>query len=212
MDKLAFEDFFSRNKFILIIIAAVIVLGPGGFFGYRYYTGKINASANAKLWKGVRLLMAFNGKNPQVITDSITYLKEVKSSYGSTGAAKISNFYLGFDYMRIGRADDADKYFKEYIKSYPKPDQDNLTYLAYSNLAAIALATKDYEGAINDYQSMSAVDGVKLREFALLSEAAVYSQIKKPSMAVSIYKKMLATENLGGDRGYIENLIQLNSR
>jgi hypothetical protein len=70
---------------------------------------------------------------------------------------------------------------------------------------------KNYENAIADFAAMSKIDDVKLQEYAMLEEAAVYTQIKKPQKAVAIYKAMLTNDAMTKDRGYIENLIQLNS-
>ena len=45
----------------------------------------------------------------------------------------------------------------------------------------------------------------------MLEEAAVYTKIKEPKKAVALYKTMLTNDAMTKDRGYIENLIQLNS-
>ncbi len=211
MDKVDLEGFFIKNKLVLAGLFIVIILITGSIFGIRFYYYKLNQNAGKMLWKGVRLYMSYNGKNPEAVAGSISYLKKVKSKYGGTKSSKISNFYLGLDYMRIGKFKKASVYLTAYTKAYPKPDSNNLTYLAYSNLATISILRKDYKSAVGYLSKMSKINNVKLQEYAMLEEAALYTQIKKPEKAVAIYKTMLTDDAMTKDRGYIENLIQLNS-
>ncbi|MHB8232031.1 MAG: tetratricopeptide repeat protein [bacterium] len=211
MDKIDLEGFFVKNKLLLAGGLVFIILIIGSIFGVRYYYYKLNRNADKILWKGVRLYMSFNGKNPEALNESVSYLKKLKDKYSGTQAYKISNFYLGQGYMRLGKLNKAASYLAEYTKIYPKPGSDNLTYLAYSNLATIAMLKKDYKGAISDFSEMSKINGVKLQEYAMLEEAALYTQIKEPKKAVAIYNTMLTNDAMTEDRGYIENLIQLNS-
>ncbi len=211
MEKIGFEGFFAKKRMLFLGFLILIVLAAGSVFGVRYYNYNRNENAGKLLWKGVRLYMSYNGKNPKVLVRSALCLKKLQTGYKGTGASKISLFYLGSDYMKSGKPDEAAVYFGEYIKNYPKPDSDNLTFLAYSNLAAAAMVKKDYKRAIADFKAMSKIDGIELQEYALLEEAALYSQIKKPRKAAAIYKAMLTNDAMTKDRGYIENLIQLNS-
>ncbi len=211
MDKIDLEGFLIKNKLILIGSLIFIILIIGAVLGIGFYRYKLNQNAGRLLWKGVRLYMSYNGKNPEALSESVSYLKKLQSKYGGTDSSKISNFYLGLDYMRMGRFKKASAYLADYTKAYPKPGADNLTYLAYSNLATVSMLQKNYENAIADFAAMSKIDDVKLQEYAMLEEAAVYTQIKKPQKAVAIYKTMLTDDAMTKDRGYIENLIQLNS-
>ena len=211
MDKLDLEGFLIKNKLILIASLTLIVLIIGSIFGLRFYYYKLNKNAEKILWKGVRLYMSYNGKNPEAVAGSISYLKKLKGKYKGANASKIANFYLGLDYMRIGKLKKAEYYLIKYTKTYPKPDSNNLTYLAYSNLATVSMLQKNYKNAIADFAAMSKIDDVKLQEYAMLEEAAVYTQIKKPVKAIAIYKTMLTNDAMTKDRGYIENLVQLNS-
>ncbi len=210
MDKIDFEGFFLKNKFLLITGFIIVALIIGGVFGFNYYNYKMAGNADKLLWKGVRLYMSFNGKNQKVIVRSVSYLKRLKNKYNGTQAYNISNFYLGLDYMRVGKLKRALSYLREYAKIYPKPDSNNLTYLAYSNMAAIAMLQKKYNDAISYFSDMAKIDNIKLQEYALFEEASLYTQIKEPERAVAIYKTMLTNDAVTKDRGLIENLIQLN--
>ena len=211
MEKIDLEGFFIKNKIALIGIIILIILIVGAFLGIRYYKSAQSIKASKLLWKGVRLYMSFDGKNPSAVTKSISYLKKLRSEYGGTKAAKISCFYTGLDYMRIGKFKNSSSYFNKYVKYYPKPGSDDLTYLAYSNLGTVSMLEKNYKSAISDFAAMSKIDDVKLQEYAMLEEAAVYTKVKEPKKAVALYKTMLTNDAMTKDRGYIENLIQLNS-
>lgn len=211
MDKIDVEGFLAKNRLLLLAGVVAVLLIAGSFFGYRYYKSKMTRKADNLLWKGVNGYMSFNGKNPEALVKSVSYLKQLKTKYKGTDAAGTADFYLGLDYNRLGKLHNSVSYFTKYVKIYPKPDPKNLTYLAYSNMASIAILQKDYNGAIAYFSDMVKIDNIKLQEYALLEEAALYTQIKKPKKAVSIYKKMLTNDSVTKDRGFIENLIQLNS-
>jgi predicted negative regulator of RcsB-dependent stress response len=211
MDKIDLEGFFIKNKIALIGILILLILIAAAVFGIRYYNSVQNKKASKLLWKGVRLYMSYDGKNPSAVTKSVSYLKKLRSEYGGTKAAKISCFYTGLDYMRMGKFKNSSSYFNKYVKYYSKPASNNLTYLAYSNLATVSMLEKNYKSAISDFAAMSKIDDVKLQEYAMLEEAAVYTKIKEPKKAVALYKTMLTNDAMTKDRGYIENLIQLNS-
>ena len=211
MDKIDLEGFFIKNKIALIAVFATVIIIIAAVFGIRYYNGMQNKKASKLLWKGIRLYMSYDGKNPSAVVKSVSYLKKLRSEYGGTNAAKISCFYTGLDYMRMGKFKNSSSYFNKYVKYYPKSDSNNLTYLAYSNLATVSMLEKNYKSAISDFAAMSKINDVKLQEYAMLEEAAVYTKIKEPKKAVALYKAMLTNDAMTKDRGYIENLIQLNS-
>jgi predicted negative regulator of RcsB-dependent stress response len=211
MDKIDLEGFFIKNKIALIAVFATVIIIIAAVFGIRYYNGMQNKKASKLLWKGIRLYMSYDGKNPSAVVKSVSYLKKLRSEYGGTNAAKISCFYTGLDYMRMGKFKNSSSYFNKYVKYYPKSDSNNLTYLAYSNLATVSMLEKNYKSAISDFAAMSKINDVKLQEYAMLEEAAVYTKIKEPKKAVALYKTMLTNDAMTKDRGYIENLIQLNN-
>lgn len=212
MENLDMEGFLSANKMLLISILVVIILVIAAIFGFRYYSYKTNASANALLWKGINLYMSNNGKNQDSLNGSISALNKLQKNYGGTYASKVSNFYIGMVYIKLGNFKQATVSLKKYTKLFPKPGPDNLTFLAYSNLAAISLSSKDYAGALRYFSAMAKIDDVKLQEYALLEKASLYSQMKMPKKAIDVYKKILTEDAVTGDRGYIENLIQLNMK
>ena len=211
MERIDLEGFFFKNRILMLSVLGLALLAAAGIFGARYYYGNMNKKAEGLLWKGVRLYMSFNGKNPKTLSDSVSYLKKLQAKFRGTDASALSNFYMGLDYLRMGRPNKASSYLAAYVKLYPKPGHNNMTYLAYSNLASAALIKKDYKGAITDFSNMSKIGNLKLQEYARLEEAAVYSEINEKGKAVAIYKSMLTGDSMTNERGYIENLIQLNS-
>lgn len=212
MDKIDFEGFLVKNKVLLIACIVAVVILIGSIFGYRYYMFRKNMSANTLLWKGVHSFMSFNGKNQKIsIEPSIAYLKKVKSNYKGTNAYNIANFYLGLDYRNIGKLKEAMFYLSKYTEFYPNVDSNNLSYLAYSNMTDIATITKNYKNAIKYSSKMAKIDNIKLQEYALLREASLYTQIKERNKAIAIYKAMLLNDAMTKNRGYIKNLIQINS-
>ncbi len=212
MDKIDFEGFLVKNKVLLTVGIVAIVILIGSIFAYRYYEFRMNTSANTLLWKGIKSYMSLNGKNQKMSAESsIVYLKKIKSKYKGTNAYKIANFYLGLDYRKIGKLNKSIVYLSEYTKMYPKPNSSNLSYLAYSNMADIAMIEKNYKNAVKYFSEMTKIDSIRLQEHALLREAYLYTQIKEQKKAIAIYKAILTNDAITKDRGYIENLIQLNS-
>lgn len=211
MERLDVEGFLIKNKALLLISFLIAAIAAVTILGTRYYYSNLNKKADAILWKGINSYMSYNGKNPEKLSDSISDFKSLQAKFGNSDATAKSDFYLGLDYMRMNKLNSASSRFASYLKRYPVPNEKNLSYLALSNLTSIALSKKDFKKAISYLTEMAKIDNVKLQEYAMLEKAAIYSEINEKGKAVSIYKSMLAGDSVTSDRGYIENLIQLNS-
>ncbi len=209
------ESFFKKNKKFIIFFCIGVLIIIGGILGYRYYNGYRDNKAYVLLRKGVRLYLSVGTSktgNLKNIKKSIVILKQLKTKYNGTKAEIISNFYVGSDYLLLRNYKKSIKYFKKYIDHYPVPHENNISYLAYSNIVTAELNQKNNLKAINYLNKMAKINDVKLQEYAMLEEASIYTMIGKPESAVAIYKKMMENDAMTKSRSYIENLIQLNSR
>ena len=209
------EEFFKKNKKLIIFCCIGIIIIAGGIIGYKYYNGYRESKAYAALGKGVRLYLSVGDSktgNLKNVKKSIIELRLLKTKYSGTKAEMIANFYLGSDYLLLRKYKKAIIYFKKYTAHEPVPHKNNITYLAYSNMVTAELNQKNNLKAIDYLKKMAKINDVKLKEYAMLEEASIYTMIGKPKQAVAVYKKMLENDAMTKSRGHIENLIQLNSK
>jgi predicted negative regulator of RcsB-dependent stress response len=209
------EGFFKKNKKLIIICCIGFIIIAGGIIGYKYYTGYRDGRAYALLGKGVRLYIAVGDSktgNLKNVKKSIIMLHQLKTKYKGTKAEIIANFYLGSDYLLLRKYKKAIIYFKKYTLREPIPHKNNISYLAYSNIVTAELYQKNDLKAVSYLKKMTKINDVKLKEYAMLEEASIYTMIGKPKEAIAVYKKMLENDAMTKNRGHIENLIQLNSK
>jgi tetratricopeptide (TPR) repeat protein len=108
------ELFFERNKKAFSIAAVGLVAVVAGLLGYRKFVAEPRAeSAQEAIWKAQyyfeidSLDLAINGDG------SYPGFLDVASSYGSTPAGELANFYLGVCYHQKGEFETALNYYKE---------------------------------------------------------------------------------------------------
>lgn len=204
-------DFFKKNKLYFISAAAIIIITIGIISFIKYENYIKGGDASLMLGKGIRLYLAYHGKNTKTLSDSIGVLKKIEAKYPGAKEQTIANFYMASDYLYLKRFNASAHYLLRYVKIYPVPHADNLSYLAYSELAVDEINLRDYNSAIKYLAKMAKINNVKLQEYALLEEASVYTRLNKYKRAIGIYKSILENDALTKNRSYIENLIQLNS-
>lgn len=109
------ENSFLKNKNIIIGVFAVIILGIGGYFGYReLYLKPKETQANNKIafaqanFGRDSLQMALNGDgiNPGFLN--------IANDYGMTKTGNLAKYYCGVCYLKAGDFDNAIKYLEDY--------------------------------------------------------------------------------------------------
>ncbi|MFI5171780.1 MAG: tetratricopeptide repeat protein [Chitinophagales bacterium] len=142
------EDFFLKNRNIIIGVLGVIVLAIGGYFGYK------------KLYMEPRVLTAekaIGGAEGYFMKDSLDYALNgdgatagfltVIDKYGNTPSGNIAKYYAGTIYLKKGDLDNAIKYLEDF-----KPPVDEVAGKTYENLGHAYADKKNYTKAIEYYK------------------------------------------------------------
>ncbi len=182
------QDFWTRYQKQITIVLAVIVLGAGGWWGYRNFIVKpraekaIDAMFKAEeYYRMDSLQKALNG-------DGINWgFVRVIREYGNTKAGGLARFYAGDCYLRLGDFNNAVKQLKEY--SSPARNYQARAYKllgdAYSELGKNDDAIASYKKAANHFPE----DRYNSAE-ALYFAAELSNNLGKNKEAIELYKEV----------------------
>jgi predicted negative regulator of RcsB-dependent stress response len=101
------EDFLRRNRNVLLVVLAAVVLAVGGFFGYNYWKGQQNEQAQAAMFRAVDNWEADSLKPALQGDGKLPGLNRVANEYSGTKAGNLANFYGGVALLKQGKFQDA---------------------------------------------------------------------------------------------------------
>lgn len=183
------KDFWSRNSMSIIITCAVVVLGAGGYFGYKYlYKQPLEKKASDALFmaesyfRSDSIQKALNG-------DGITYgFLKVIDKYGSTDAGNLARFYAGACYLKMDDNNNAVKYLKDFSTSAKQIQARAYKLLgdAYADLGKNEEAFTNYKKAAHHYEDD------KMNSADYLFVAAYFAQkvLNKKDEATKLYQEL----------------------
>jgi tetratricopeptide (TPR) repeat protein len=182
------QDFWTRYQKQITIVLGVIVLGVGGWWGYRNFVVAPRAEkAFDAMFKAEEyyrmdsLQKALNG-------DGINWgFTRIIREYGSTKAGSLARLYAGDCYLRLGDFNNAVKQLKEY--SSPARNYQARAYKllgdAYSELGRNDDAISSYKKAANHFPE----DRYNSAE-ALFFAAQLSNSLGKNKEAIDLYKEV----------------------
>jgi len=162
------EEFLEKNRQLVLIVGAVIVLAVTGVIFYNYYQSNQNATAQKELFQAVyyfeadSLGQALNG-------DGNNYgFLDIIDLYGATKAGNLANFYAGATYLKMGDFESAVRYLKSFSSS-----DDLVQARAYALIGDAYMEQLDYSRAADYYQQASDYKPNKQFTPTYLTKAAI---------------------------------------
>ena len=182
------QDFWTKYQKQITIALAVVVLGVGGWWGYRNFVVKpraekaVDAMFKAEdYYRKDSLQKALNG-------DGINwgFVKVIKE-YGGTKTGNLARLYAGDCYLRTGDFNNAVKQLKEYSSSARQYQARAYKLLgdAYSELGRNDDAIASYKKASGYFTD----DRYNSAE-ALFFAAALSDKLGKNKEAIELYKEV----------------------
>src|SRR5688500_14458972 len=182
------QDFWTRYQKQITVVLAVIVLGVGGWYGYKSFVQKpkaekaIDAMFKAEdYYRMDSLQKALNGDgiNPG-------FLKVIKD-YGGTDAGNLARFYAGDCYLRTGDFNNAVKQLKEFSTSEKQVQARAYKLLgdAYSELGKNEDAISNYKKSANHFP-----EDIHNAAEALLFAASLADKSGKTNEAIELFKEI----------------------
>ena len=193
------KDFWGKYQKPVMIVCAVIILGGGGWLGYKNFikAPKEQKAANAmfkaeEYFRIDSFRLALNG-------DGINagFLKII-NQYGGTKKANLANYCAGVCYIRLDDNANAIKYLKKF-ESSSKPAMQS----TYSLLADAYGETGKFQDAFDYYKKSAAAFEANEAAAAKNLYAAAYTAYKKlnkPKDAIELLKEI--KEKYSGPSAY----------
>jgi predicted negative regulator of RcsB-dependent stress response len=183
------EHWAEKNIKLVAIVAGVIVLAIGGFFGFRYYVDQQDGQAQKEMFQAVRyfeadsLNLALNGDG-----NNLGFL-QIVDDYSLTKAGNLANFYAGSVYLKQGKFPLAIFHLQDF-------DANDLLVQAraYSLIGDAYMEQKDFENAATYYDKASSYKPNK--EFTptyLMKAALAYEKLNNIEKAKSAYQTIIDT-------------------
>jgi len=182
------QGFWERFQKPLLIAVAVIVIGAGGWYGYREYIAKpkeekaADALFKAQEYFGMdssNLVLNGDGQNRGVLY--------IINNYGSTKAGNLAHYYAGVSYLKLGDFNNAVKHLKDF-----STDAKQIQLMAYGCLGDAYAELNKKEDAIASYKKAASTfeedinnSSEYLFRAALLAETAGNTQ-----QALELYKEL----------------------
>jgi tetratricopeptide (TPR) repeat protein len=182
------EMWLESNSKIVIAAAVGVALIVAGYFGFQYYKGTQNDSAQQEMFQAVyyfeadSLDKALNGDG-----NTLGFL-QIIDEYGMTDAANLSNYYVGAIYLKQGKFDAARTYLEDF-------DSDDLLIQAraYSLIGDTYMEENNFAEAASFYNKAANHKPNKYFSPAyLMKEALAYEKANKNQEAIEIYDKVIS--------------------
>jgi tetratricopeptide (TPR) repeat protein len=118
-EKESFEDFITRNQYIIIGVVAAILLTVGGYLAYKlFYQEPKEKEAQQQIFQAElqfqkdSFALALN--NPGGGYDGFL---NIIDNFSGTKTANLAKYYTGISYLNLGRYEDAIEYLSSYKES-----------------------------------------------------------------------------------------------
>lgn len=108
------EDFFERNKTLLLSVAAGVALLAGAIFFYSQYREGVNQEAQEQMYQAQYYFEA-DSLNKALKGDgnNLGFL-QIAEEYGSTKSGKLAHYYAGYALLEQGKFEQAIDHLKEF--------------------------------------------------------------------------------------------------
>lgn len=181
------EDFFDKNRTIILGVVGGVVLLIAGFFGYRAYVNSQDETAQAELFPSVYQFEADSLKKSLNGDGKTPGLLAVADNYGATPAGKLAQFYAGLGLLKQGKYDDAIEHLKAFNSS------DLLVQArAYALIGDAYMEKKSYDEAADYYRKAADYKSNKFFSPGYLVKLAVaYEQAKQNDKAIETYNTLI---------------------
>jgi TolA-binding protein len=181
------EYFFEENKNVVFGILGGIVLLVLGYFGYRYYIGSQDDTAQIEMFPSVYQLEADSTKKALNGDGKTPGLLSVADSYGSTPGGNLAEFYAGVGLLKEGKYDDA----IEHLKSFSASDL-LVQARAYALIGDAYMEKKSFDEAADYYRKAADYKPNKFFTPAYLTKLAVaQEQAKQNEKAIETYNEII---------------------
>jgi tetratricopeptide (TPR) repeat protein len=183
------KDFWTRYNKPIMIVSVLLILGIGGWYGYKQFIKepKEKKAADAmfraeEYYRTDSISLALNGDG------QYDGFLRVIDKYGSTKAGNLAHFYAGEIYLRMGDNENAIKHLKKFETS-SKPVQARAYKLladAYADQGKNSDALSNYKKAARHFEE----DEANSAEYLFYAAYFADRVVKDQKEAIALYKEI----------------------
>jgi len=201
------EDFFEKNKTLIISAVIGIAVLAAGYFAYKYlYQIPRETKASEELYKAQyqfeRDSFALALQNPG---EGYIGFLDIAKKYKGTSAGNISKYYAGVSYMNMGNFDEAISFLTKF-----KPKGLVTPIMKHGALGDCYSEKEELDKAINSYKkAINAGENEMLNAYYMNKLALLHGYMGNTDQAVKAFKELkqkfpASREGLAADK-YIAN-------
>jgi hypothetical protein len=183
------KDFWTRYNKPIMIVCAVLIIGIGGWYGYKQFIVRPKEiKAADAMWKAEAyyridsLNLALNGDG------QYDGFLRVISKYGGTKAGNLAHFYAGDIYVRNNDNENAVKHLKKFSTSSKLLQARAYKLLAdaYADLGQNANAFSYYKKAAHHFEE----DKANSPEYLFFAAFFAQRVMNDAKQAIELYKEL----------------------
>jgi len=183
-----FLEFAQKYRFYLITGAVLVLLGTGGFYGWKYETSKKEKMASLLFHQAYNVYQGWL-KGENTVGEPLQLFQSLAQKYSGTNSGMLGLFYVGNCQYAMKNFDDAITSYNRFLKRVPS--QTQLALLAYDSLGYCYEEKQDFKRAIEYFQK-TITPAPGLRENGYLNIARCYEGQSDTKNSLQIYKKFLS--------------------
>lgn len=180
------QDFYGKNKNIILFALAAIVVIIGGTIGYKRFFKEPNEKKAQESIFAAQNYLAVDSFKLALNGDGNTYgFLQVIEKYGSTKAGNLAKYSAGICYVKLG------EYQKgiDQLKAFSSDDLV-LQPLANGLIGDAYMELNKASDAVSYYKKAGAADNELISPIYLLRAGLALEKANKPQEAIAVYQEI----------------------
>ena len=178
------EQFIETNQKNLTIVVLAIILLIGGFWGYkRVYKMPLEQKAQREVFNA-QYYFERDSFNLALHGDGINRgFLDMIDEFGNTKIGKLSYYYAGISYLKLGQFDDAIFHLKKFSTKEPR-----LNAISKGAIGDCYSELEEFNEAINWYAKAIAVNDETTTPFYLFKQGILLEKTEQYDKALTAYQ------------------------
>jgi hypothetical protein len=183
------KDFWTNYGKITTIIAAAIIILGGGYLAYKYLVKEPKEQKAAEaIWRAQQYFAQDSLEKALKGDGQAPGFEKVATQYSGTDAGELASYYAGVTALRLGDANKAIKYLKDFSTDAHQVQARAYKLLAdaYANVGKNSDALSNYKKAANEFEE----DKLNSSQYLMMAAYFADRVMNDKKQAESLYKEI----------------------